>query len=358
MNIVYKTLPGRLHTAQNIANQDAVKVFQNDTISIIVVCDGVSASSCASVAAELTADVAVKFLKRSDIFFLKTRELKNKLIQELDKAYLSSGYDYDQLACTLSAVLVNNEINSHLCINIGDSSIVGISDNLEAKLIAEPKNLFGSKRLTVTANSDMAKNSMQIYYGDAECDNLVGFVILTDGANSLIEHGNETIPQLAAATVLNKDKAQLHLEETLENIRSSKTNDDVTLAIAVVSAREATRIAEIAKAFCTLDTDKPDDDNNDMIDELNLDSLKEIECEKISFEPDEPSEVENDTDGTAPLSLLEFTIEPKTAAEILAAGYVSESHFFETLKPYLKDGLIVYNDGKFVSTITVERRRT
>ena len=156
-------------------------------------------------------------------------------------------------------------------------------------------------------------------------DGVGGFVLISDGADALIDQ--EHIPdlqQLTSLTVLSPKQAQSELQTYVGKL-SETTSDDITVAITMCC--DDPELIKIAGA--TYDSELILEDETDTA----------PQTEECILQLD-------DTDDNE--SLLEFLKTPRTAEELVIAGYVNaETVILTVLTPYLKDNLIKYEDHHF-----------
>lgn len=326
MHCIANTTAGRRHVSMGKANEDFVKVYESDRIVILAAADGCSGSFCARPAAEATVAACIELALDPNIWEMKPKAIRAACTHILDKHYLACPYPYEQLAATMALVIINRMSEQYIAISIGDCSCIMLTDTLEPTLLLEPVNLFRQRNQTVFANSSAASRYMQMKFGTM--DGVAGFMLLTDGADRLLDHDRVSdIQQLTSLTVLSLEQAQTVLQEYVEGL-SDHTSDDITVAIAMrCDDEQLTKLAGATYHAKLI----PDDEQND--DPIQSDCPTE----------DEPAAVELDEEA----SLLGFLRQPRSAEELVVAGYVTETSILTVLYPYLKDGSIGYRDHKF-----------
>lgn len=326
-NSIYHSIPGRRHLSMGKENEDFVNVYESDTVVILAVADGCSESSCASSASKATVAAAIELAVNGDIWEMKQKAIRNEFLRVLDKHYLNCPYPYEDLAATTALIVINKVNNRFLAISIGDCSCVILSKSLEPALLLQPLNLMRQRDRTVFANSSLASRSMRMETG--VLDDVGGFVLITDGADALLEQ--ECIPdiqQLTSLVVLSPKQAQAGLQ-TYINKLADQTSDDITIAI-------------------TMRSDDPD-----IIRIAGATYASEL---VLGEDQDTPIEVEyataiDDSGDAGTPALLRFLETPRTAEELLLSGYIDkEVEILTFLTPLLRNGLITYEDHRFIAT--------
>ena len=340
-NTALLTVAGRRHRSMGQDNEDCVKLCETDSTLILPLSDGASASSCASVASATTVAAAVELGQKPEIWDMKPKAIRDLFISLLDEHYFRQPYPFEELAATVTVVFINKIAERYIAISVGDSSCIMFDKALEPSLLLQPMNLFKFKDRTVFANSSLCnKGGMRIEMGSIK--NVGGFMLITDGAEELLneEHAQD-VQQLAAMTILSPQHAQKELEATVRML-SDHTSDDITVAITMLgSDPELTRIAA---ATCN---------QSDLFSEEDTEPAVTAEAVPCS-EPEPAADVPEDDiiipeeAETPPVSLLGFLSVPRTAEELVIAGYVSsETAIITELAPFLREGLIRYDNHHF-----------
>ena len=321
-NKIWHTVPGRRHLSMGKGNEDFVNVFENEQVLVYAVADGCSESPCAAPASEATVAAGIEFALNGDIWKMKPKAIRDELLRVLDKHYLSCPYPYEELAATTALLAINKISGKYLAVSIGDCSCIALNRQLEPALLLQPLNLFMQSDRTVFANSALAARSMRMEMGTL--DDIGGFMLITDGANTLLDQDHTAdIQQLTSLTVLSPKQAQTELQAYISKL-TEVTSDDITVAIAMRS--DDPEIIRIAGATYN----------------------SELVLEETQTEPAEDEACANKADADNEVSLPEFLQTPRTVEELVIAGYVSnETELLTVLMPYLKDGLIKYEDHLF-----------
>lgn len=322
-NSIHYTVPGRRHLSMGKGNEDFVNVYESDTVLVYAVADGCSESTCAAPASEATVAAGIEFAMNGDIWAMKQKAMRDEYLRILDKHYLACPYPYEDLAATTVLLVINKVSDKYLAISIGDCSCIILNRALEPALLLQPMNLLRQKDRTVFANSSLASRSMRMEMG--AMDDVGGFILITDGADALIDQDHiPDLQQLTSLTVLSPKQAQSELQTYVGKL-SETTSDDITVAITMRC--DDPELIKISGA--TYDSELILEDEQDVVPQTE-DSILQLD----------------DTDDNK--SLLEFLRTPRTAEELVIAGYVNaETSLLTVLTPYLKDNLIKYEDHHF-----------
>ena len=332
-NTVGFTIAGRRHYSMGKDNEDGYEVYEDERLLALCVADGCSESPCAKAASDMVLKALIEFAQ-GDIWEMKTKQIKTSTLKMIDKHLLAAPYEYRLLACTCALVVYNKLSDCYIALSIGDCQAVVMTEELEPKQLLAPVNIFRHREHTVFANSSMAANTMKVEIGSAS--NIAGFILVSDGAESLCEPTNaDDLIQLSSVCVLSKEHAQTALEDHISKVIVPTTNDDITALLTMCTNSE--RITSIAEATCNviLDTSVIDDAE---FDECTTD---EEDADKSVVDRD------NNAETVASSALLNFLATPRTAEELVVAGYCIPSEVLSYLYPLIKEGFIVYNDYHF-----------
>lgn len=340
-NIIVTSVTGRRHKVLGKKNEDSYIIYDDDNISILAIADGCSKSPCGTKAAEATLEGIKKFALSSDIWTMKDKHKKEKLLSDLDNTFFAYPYPYADLQATCLVVIINKCINQYIAIGIGDCSCAVItSSELDVKMLISPFNILGQKNKTVFANDSAASATMKIETGDMS--NVAGFVLVTDGAETFLDKNNlNNIQQLASLCVLNRGQAQEVLDKVVHTI-SEKEVDDITIVMVMNSENEKTR--HIAEAICT--THIVEDTHPMLEDSVEYANVESIEDTIVVDGITEDVEVENKDSGLS-LTLLTFLCTPKTAEELILNGYCMPGEVCNYMYPLLKEGIVKYENSFF-----------
>jgi hypothetical protein len=318
---IAQSVVGQYHLGLGKENEDGYQVYEDERLVVLAVGDGCSSSACAKAACDAVLDGLVEFAQDTTIWDMKTKPLKAALLNYIDKHLLAAPYEYKLLASTCALVVINRVLGKYLAFSIGDCSVVVVESDLTPALLLSPVNLFQKKQNTVFANSSLANALMKVSVGDAS--NIAGFVLVTDGAESLFDlEGANYLKKLSAKCVLAKDLAQSTLDSYIDNQLVPSTHDDVTVVMAVRSNDQA--ICGVANEYY----DVPTEDTP---------------------QPTQEDALYEDTNGSESVTILEFLKVPRTAEELVFAKYCNVGEVLSYTYPLIREGLVTYSDHRFTT---------
>lgn len=326
-NIIGASITGRRHESLGKGNEDGFTVYEDDRIVILAVSDGCSESPCAKAAADSVLNALLEFGKVSDIWNMKPKQIRSELLRIVDRHLLAAPYDYELLASTCCLIVINKIANKYLAISIGDCSAAIINDSLDPGMLLTAVNIFHHKDRTVFANSSAASAAMKIETGNMA--GTAGFILITDGADTFFNQDKvNDIQQLASLCVLSKEQAQEALEKCVDAL-SEYSADDITIVIAMRS--DDSNIHCVAEATCITPI-------------THANPAEDIPDEDIP----ETTE-ESDKSDSGDTSLISFLKIPRTAEELILAGYCNPGEVVTYLYPFIREGLVTYTNYRFTS---------
>ncbi len=329
-NFAAHTIPGIYHSAVGKDNEDAVKFYEDDTVIMVAVSDGCSSSAYAQAAAVASCEGALSFGQCRKIWELvqksHIKQLKMEFLKYLDDAYYATNFPYDELMATIVLIVINKISRQYAAFSIGDSSALIIDNNLEAEILLNPVRM--GKNKTMFGNSAAASTTMKVSMGLLQ--NVSGFVLFTDGADALREKASALELQYLAATAqLRPEIADKEITKLCEKYRQNG-QDDVTIALLSVNCPAAQNVS--AKIYPELQKSS----NHTTVPVNN--SLTDNTATAETTQAEEADNEWNDW-----LYLPEFLETPKTAAQIVEAGFTSAPEILTFLRPYLLDGIVEYH---------------
>lgn len=328
-NTIAYTTAGRRHLSLGKENEDNFSIYEDEKILVLAVADGCSDSPCAKAAADATLKALIEFGRNTDIFEMQPKEVKSNVIRFIDKYLLAEPYEYSLLACTCAAIVTNKISKKYCAISIGDCRANVITEKLEPKRLLIPVNILRNREYTVFANSSVAMNWMKVESGSVST-NIAGYVLVTDGADRLCDFsGYEELTKLSAACVLSKEYAQAALENYIADSIAPSTNDDITVVMAMRC--DDRQITTTAQTKCNIDIDVEEDDDSFVEDKVD----------------EEQTDADADSSDNKMPSLLTFLQIPRTAEELILAGYCTPSEVITYIFPLIKEGIVDYNDYRF-----------
>lgn len=227
-NLAGGSFTGPYHKLKKLPNQDKWNFIQEDNMIIIAVADGAGSLKNSACGAELALTTAINFLQiNKDILNLSIEELvKEAIIQASEK--LKEQIDADQLGCTFSIGLINDE---EYCLGIvGDAfGIVKEYDNEYLLIRPEQEGEYSNITKLLTSKTF----PIEVKKGNIE--DLEFMAVASDGMDlsSLDSGQSPTFGFWNKLKEWGKEK-NFNIKEFLEFLNTKeKIDDDTTLVMAV-----------------------------------------------------------------------------------------------------------------------------
>ena len=173
---------GAFHADTGGDNQDVICYGETKNYHVISLADGVSACSRAKSGAIISSSATTNlFLKKGD-HFLEFSEnqiadlLLSHILFELNRQAKKDAKELEAYSSTISSVLVDKKNNRMLCVNLGDSIILGIGNDRCRVLAAPSDSSSGCCTTTTTAAA------LMLTVRKMDSDPFDSVVICSDGA--------------------------------------------------------------------------------------------------------------------------------------------------------------------------------
>ncbi len=176
------SLMGAYHAGTNGDNQDAICHRETADYSVISLADGVSSCSRAKSGAVIASSAATNlFLKKGDHFLEFSEKqiadfLLSHILFELKRQAEKDKTELEAYSSTVSSVLVDKKNHRMLCVNLGDSIILGIGNGRCRVLAAPSDSSSGCCTTTTTAAARMLTVRIM------DSDPFDSVIICSDGA--------------------------------------------------------------------------------------------------------------------------------------------------------------------------------
>lgn len=181
---------GSYHTAHHIRNQDCIQSCENNQFAVITLADGVSSCERSAEGAQTACRFMTELLSEKGGFFLEFEEEKRAelalghVLYHLNRQARDQNQPVEVFSSTLSSVLIDKESNRLLSFNLGDSLIIGTSENQCPVISAPDDSRFGC----CVTTTDIAPSRMRSSVRDI--GSLSSVIICSDGAWKLMFSGN------------------------------------------------------------------------------------------------------------------------------------------------------------------------
>jgi tetratricopeptide (TPR) repeat protein len=248
---------GRGHLKNSTPCQDFSYSFKKDNFYISVVCDGAGSCKYSHYGAEIVAKCVSNLLyKYFDELCIMNEHINKKYvsifivseaINNLTDKSKELNCNIADLSSTLLFVAVKN--GRYLAGHIGDG-VIGIMENGNINVLSHPDNgEFANITYFITGN--YAVDRLRIYGG--LCDDVEGFVLMTDGASESIYHRKDKSLAKICVKLINylKDSSEEEccqfLEKLLKDEIVKRTIDDCSIALMSLDADEVSKFSKFAK---------------------------------------------------------------------------------------------------------------
>lgn len=224
------TIAGTRTIINGMQNQDNVTVYEDDTFLLACVSDGCTNAEYPVEAGRMNGQVAVKASKF--IWSLPEKKAKQYLSECYNEIFSNSDFPYKQLCATTAFVIINKATGAYRAFSVGDTAILSYNANGQFKMFLEPVNAFRKSATYFTNDGLSVRRFSQFRQGTI--DDIAGFVIYSDGAESISQPPYTDIKRLVSSAYVSDEafsKEKVKLFTKLKQI----DDDDISIAIAAVS---------------------------------------------------------------------------------------------------------------------------
>lgn len=274
---------GLSHSADDLCCQDYVEIRRTERKIVISLADGLGSLKHSDIAAKaICIGCCEKMMKEDYVLssfsseaFLK--EFVDYLAHLVIEAGDRKGYTRKDLDCTFAFVYIDTRENGAIIGRIGDSAIGVIKQSLDQSFVlTEKKN--SANGTSAILDIDAFQNFEFLYIDNI--DDIVGFIVCSDGLDSEIYLKGSTMLRKAAEKYINvvgladnSDIADMNLERIVAELVSSdrRFDDDISIGV-VTKASEEIILPEEPTWLCTCGTRNPLDESycincqNDFVD--------------------------------------------------------------------------------------------
>lgn len=177
---------GHYHRMHGLPNEDYISIRRNDSLAVMVICDGAGGLGTGKVAAQLTAKQIAEELHShfKEFYFSDSGSAKRRIEQLvhicLNKYAATANIVPSDLACTILTVALDRE-GRCVCFHLGDGIIFRKKkQNTEWDVVSSPRNGLIQNTTYLTMNCDIYKELQYYRWKD---DELQSILMLTDGAS-------------------------------------------------------------------------------------------------------------------------------------------------------------------------------
>lgn len=180
---------GHYHQMLGLPNEDYISIHKNDSLAVMVICDGAGGLGAGKMAAQLAAkQIADELYSHFKEFYFSDSGSAKRRIEQLVHTCLNeyaaiANIAPSDLACTILAAALDRE-GRCVCFHLGDGIIFRKKgQNTGWDVVSSPRNGLIKNTTYLTMNCDLY-NELQYYrWKDAE---LQSILMLTDGVSELL----------------------------------------------------------------------------------------------------------------------------------------------------------------------------
>lgn len=348
MKTLLKSVRGRRHEFEGKCNQDIIRNYEDDSVLCTVVNDGCSGCEYPETAAEISADIAIKTAKNPLIWSMTEKKFKQYMVNEYNRAFCEAGFPYEELCSTSAFLIISKKTNSFIAFSVGDCTVLSYDSMLNVKPLIEPQNGF-TKNMTFFTNTDafILKKVAQFRRGTIKDNGISGFVIYSDGAESLMEQSCEPVQQLICANLISDKTGSEHIDKLFSNL-SDMSSDDISVAVVSVMTEKVQKAA-YATYSGRINEEKSEETLEKAIEidipvenEPTIKIMPEVDNTIEVIKPEEKNNENTDN------SLVTFLAVSRTFDNILNAGIVKPQQLIPILYELMKSEIITCDSkGRF-----------
>mgnify|MGYP003293325214 FL=1 len=351
MNIrhIEKTVTGKRHAFEAKSNQDYIKIFENDKVFCITAADGASFSEYALIAAKINTDVAESIARNPLIWTIPEKKFRSLATNEFNVKLCESGYDYNELCSTIAFCIINKQTSEYITFSVGDCTVMAYNSDMRIRMLLDPQNGF-KKSMTIFTNDEYGIKKIAKYHKGVLSDDTSGFILFTDGADSLAESPYTVARQLACAVNINEKCGETHLNELFESLAKINSDDITVGCVANVSEKsEAAARALYNGEIVEIEPEKSDS-SDDCVDTIKNteESISEInKSDTIVVAVMKKDDTAEPTKKVESLTLLSYLEIPRSLNDIVKSELFCTVDLIPALVTLIKLDLISINDNKF-----------
>lgn len=177
---------GNYHRAQEQANEDAIVSMTNDSVAVVVACDGAGSLGAGGIAAKLVSETVAKELLHTfdELYCLDSASARWNIAKAVTTCLSSYAEQHNlassDLACTIVAAAMDIE-DRCICFHLGDGIIFRRKiDSISWDTVSSPRNGLVKNTTYLTMNCNIWKHLQYYRWKDPKTESIL---LLTDGAS-------------------------------------------------------------------------------------------------------------------------------------------------------------------------------
>lgn len=195
--MVYKwSYTGKYHRLNEAVNQDCLRYNVSDKNAVITLADGVSSCDEACRGASIAAEALTLLLslKGTTLIERKKEQIARiataHMLYEIEKEAANSGKSIMDYSSTVAGAMFDKKNKKLLCFNIGDSIIIGVTEN-KCIVLSLPRDSTNGCCVTTTKDAELEAMVKII-----DTENINSVVLCSDGAWREMFHAGRIRPEV------------------------------------------------------------------------------------------------------------------------------------------------------------------
>lgn len=328
------TIAGTRTIINGMQNQDNITVYEDDNIVLACVSDGCTNADYPVEASRMNGQVAVKVSKV--IWSMPEKKAKQYLCECYNEIFSNSDYSYKQLCATTAFVMINKTTGAYRAFSVGDTAVLSYNANGQFRMFLEPVNAFRKSATYFTNDGLSVRKFSQFRQGTI--DDIAGFVIYSDGAESISEPPYTDIKRLVSSAYVSDetfDKENANLFGKLKEL------DDDDISIAMIAISDDVILNNMREHYNGFSPSSAE------ISAAEPQAAQNIDIPVPEPPQSEPQPVKTPAKQEA-TDFLGFLRIPRSLDEILSSNLIAETDVVQTLTELVRQEVIVCtDDGKF-----------
>lgn len=323
------TIAGTRTIINGMQNQDNITVYEDDNILLACISDGCTNAEYPVEASRMNGQVAVKASKV--IWSMPEKKAKQYLCECYNEIFSNSDYSYRQLCATTAFVMINKLTGAYRAFSVGDTAVLSYNANGQFRIFLEPVNAF-RKSATYFTNDGLSVRKFS-QFSQGTIDDIAGFVIYSDGAESISEPPYTDIKRLVSSAYVSDElfeKEKTNLFSKLKEL----DDDDISIAIIAVSDDGiSNNMREYYNGFSSSSAENS-------IDEPQL-------AQNIDISVPKPQSV-GTPEKQKKTNFLTFLYIPRSLDEIISSDLIAKDDIVPILTDLVRKGTVsCTDDGRF-----------
>ena len=323
------TIPGSRTITNNKENQDNITVYENEKIILACVSDGCTNAEYPVEAAKMNGQVAIEASR--NIWGMNEKKAK----QYLCKCYNEFFSNSDQLCATTAFVMINKLTKSYRVFSVGDTAVLSYNKNGMFNSFFKPINVF-RKSATYFTNDELSVKRFSQFSQGTLNDDIVGFVIYSDGAEMIAHSPYTDIKRLVSSAYVSDE---IFNEEKTNLFNKLQEYDEDDISIAIISIDDDAVANNMKKYYSELKNLNVENPAEIHQTSQNID-VPVVKTQQKAMKISKEQQDEN--------NFIDFLSVPHSLTEIVTFNIIAEEKITMTIIKLMKQGVIsCTEDGKF-----------